>query len=354
VWILLALWLVFFLSTMFAIYPDDAWRQFSKVSKILLMTLVMLLLLQEDRKIRALIWVIGGSLAFFGIKGGLFAIATGGQYHVLGPPDSFIGGNTEIALALNMAIPLLVFLKRETQQPWVRRFLVLAIVLCPVAIVSTYSRGGFLGLAVVLSVLLLKSRRRVVVTLVVVGGLLIGQALIPEKWFQRMETIQTYEEDASAMGRIHAWNVAYRLASERPLLGAGFRPFTEETYHRFYPDASVVGADAHSIFFQVLGEHGFTGLTLFVALIAATFVRLRSIMRRARRDPDLRWIGNLAQMLEASLLAYVVSGLFLGLSYFDLFYTLVAVTVMLHGLVSRPAPTAEPVLTPALAAPIRG
>jgi probable O-glycosylation ligase (exosortase A-associated) len=336
--LLLLLWLVFLLSTVFSVYPDEAWPALSKVSKIFLMTFLMLSLLQEERKVRALIWVTALSVGFFGVKGGIFAIATGGQYQVLGPPG-FMAGNTEIALALNMIIPLLVFLKRDATRAWVRHLFRAAIPLSAIAVISTYSRGGLLGLAVVGTVLLLKSRVRVLLALAVVATLLVGQNMLPDKWFKKMDTMKTYEEDQSAMGRIHAWRAATNIALDRPILGAGFRPFTLEMYQRYYPHSFsyLRDTDAHSIFYQVLAEHGFTGLGLYAGIIASTLVRLRSIIRRARRDPTKRWIDDCAQMLEASVIAYVGSGLFLSRSYFDLFYTLVAVTIILHGLVHRPA-----------------
>jgi probable O-glycosylation ligase (exosortase A-associated) len=356
VWLLLGLWLVFLFSTVFAVYPDEAWPALSKISKVFLMTFLVFFLLQEERKVRALIWVTVLSIGFFGIKGGIFAIATGAQYQVLGPADSFMAGNTEIALALNMIIPLLVFLKRDAPQAWVRHLLRAAIPLCGIAVVSTYSRGGFLGLAVVGAVLLLKSRMRLVLATGVVAAFLVGQNALPGKWFTKMETIRTYEEDQSAMGRIHAWRAATNIALDRPLLGAGFRPFTLEMYQRYYPHSFsyVRDTDAHSIFYQVLAEHGFTGLALYAGLIASTFLRLRSIIRQARRDVIKEWIGNCAQMLEASFIAYVASGLFLSRSYFDLFYTLVAITVILHTLVSRPVPPEARLALPPAPQLVRG
>lgn len=331
VYLLLGLWATFLLSTMFSLYPDDAWLQFAKVSKILFMTLVTIVLCRGPKKVKALIWVIALSIGFFGLKGGIWAVLTGGQNQVLGPPQSFIEGNTEIGLALNMVVPLLVFLRRQESRPWIRHVLAVCVVFSIIAIVFTYSRGAFLGLAVVLALLIVRSRAKMVTAIVLAVGLLVINASLPEKWVDRMETITTYEQDNSAMARLTAWRVAYHLALDHPLLGGGFRTFTVEVYDQYEPGWGL-DTDAHNVYLQVLGEHGFTGLAIYVALIASTMISLRRLMRKFRRDPTHRWVHDCAQMLEVSLAGYLVSGMFLSLSYFDLFYHLVAVTVILKAL----------------------
>src|SRR6185503_8233414 len=113
VYLLFALWGWFLLTTIFAYYPADAWGQFSKVSKILVGIFLSLILLQEERKFRALVWVIAMSIGFYGCNGGICAIMPGGHNQVVGPLDSFVTGNPEIGLALNMTIPLLFYLRRQ-------------------------------------------------------------------------------------------------------------------------------------------------------------------------------------------------------------------------------------------------
>lgn len=337
--LLFALWTQFLLSTLFAAYPDEAWPQFVKVSKILLMTVVTLWLFQDPGKLKALVWVIAVSLGFFGLKGGIWGILTGSTGHVLGPPGSFIEGNTEIGLALLMTLPLLLFLRRHEPRARVRRLLLVTFGFTIVAIIFTYSRGAFLGLAAVLAVLALKSRTRVTAIAFLLVAYLFADAIIPQRWFDRMSTIRTEDVDDSSRGRLNAWYVGYRLALDNPLVGAGFRPFTRETFDRYLPDYGR-DYDAHSIYFQILGEHGFVGLGLFLGLVAATLLSLRRLIRQASSAPGSLWIGDLAQMLEASLVGYLVAGAFLSLCYFDLFYHLVAMVAVLKTLAATPQPPA--------------
>jgi probable O-glycosylation ligase (exosortase A-associated) len=327
------LWLVFVCSTYSsALYPEDAWAQLEKVSKILFGTVITLVVMQDEKKLRYLLWVIALSLGFYGFKGGLFAIATGGKYQVLGPPNTFIAGNTEIGLAFNMVLPFLWILRRELKRRWLRLAMVGVCVLTGIATLVTYSRGALLGLLAVLLLLTLKNRGRWIAIPLLAGGIAVSAAVLPDSWTQRMHTISDYQDDGSAMGRINAWRLSWRVALDRPIFGAGFQPFTEMTYARYLPEVHTSSTDAHNIFFQVLAEHGFVGLGVFAALVASTLLTLGRVQRRARRNPAFERLGSYAQIIEASMAGYVVSGFFLSRSYFDLFYHLVAITILLSTL----------------------
>jgi probable O-glycosylation ligase (exosortase A-associated) len=339
VFLLILLWLTFVLSTVYAIYPKEAWIQFEKVSKILLMTFVPLLLFQNQKRLHALLLLVALSIGFFGFKGGIWSILTGGHYTLQGPPDSFIEGNTNLGLALNMMLPILFFLGREESRKWLRLLFLTMFFLSIVSILVTYSRGSFLGLAVVLALLLLKSRKKILGIFLLTCGIFVGLSMLPGMWFERIETMKTYQEDRSSMGRIRAWQVSYKLALDRPLLGGGFEPFSSEIYRRYLPEelleSADVGTGAHNIFFQVLAEHGFTGLLLYISLIVFTIFSLRKMARGGEEDPELRWLRRCASMLEVSIAGYVVSGFFLSMCYFDLFFLLVAVAIILRCLVSQ-------------------
>jgi hypothetical protein len=82
-------------------------------------------------------------------------------------------------------------------------------------------------------------------------------------------------------------------------------------------------------------------------MIAATLLSLRGIMRRTRRKPALKFYFDTAQMLEVSLLGFLTVGTFLSMSYFDLFFHLVAVTALLQVLVAQKLAAAEPAPAPA-------
>jgi len=108
---ILMLFMVWMCITLpFSFYFDQSAPLWSRVMKIDLMVLVAMVVLYSRKHITYFAWVLVGSLGFYGTKGGLFTLATGGSHRVWGPTNSYIEGNNEVALALVMIIPLMRFL----------------------------------------------------------------------------------------------------------------------------------------------------------------------------------------------------------------------------------------------------
>lgn len=317
-------WMV--LTTCFAVYPALAWTQLEKVAKIQLMVFVTLMLMQSKERINLLVWVMTLSLAFYGVKGGIFTIVNGGVYHVRGPAGSFIAGDNEMGLALTMTIPLLRYLSLTASSLWLRHAMTAAMVLTAIGAVGTQSRGALVGILAMGLFLWLKSRHKFITAgLAIVAAVLVVN-IMPQQWFDRMESTKNYHQDASALGRINAWHMAINLAKSRPL-GGGFETFRPAMFAAYAPEPLRVH-DAHSIYFEVLGEHGFVGLALFLLLGAMAWRSASWIIRQARGDPQKRWAADLAAMVQVSMVGYASAGTFLGLAYFDFYYTLVAIVVL--------------------------
>ena len=332
VWLIFLFWLTF--STFTAFNIEDSFVEWKRVIKIQSITLITLLLINNREKLIKLIWVIALSIGIFGIKGGVFVAATGGSYRVWGPPDSFIEGNNELALALLMILPFMWFLRSQSENKWVRHALIVSILLCIFSIISSYSRGAFVASAVVMLIFWMKSSKKLFIgiTLTVVAVSVLS--FMPAHYFERINTIQDYGEDASALGRINAWYFAFNLASDHPLTGGGFGAFTKELFITYAPDP-LDHHDAHSIYFEVLGEQGFIGLFLFLTLWFLCYRSCTNIRKQVRGVERMEWADSLASMSQVSLVAYGVGGAFLGLAYYDLPYHIMAICVLCQMFVDR-------------------
>ena len=319
------------ITTIFALYPDSAWEKYVFVIKIQILTVMTLMLLTDKERIRAFVWVIVLSLGFYGVKGGIFTIVHGGVYHVEGPAGTFIGGNNELALALIMTVPLMRYLQLQEPSRFVKMGLTGGMLLSIIAAIGSQSRGALLGLLVTGTIFWAKSRRKLVSAVLIVVATLVVVSLMPEAWYQRMDTIDTYQQDASAMGRINAWWTAWNLARAR-FTGGGYNMWTKPVFMEFAPAPENVH-DAHSIYFKVLGEHGFVGLFLFVLMLALAWRKCGTVVKLVGRQPELLWARDLASMIQVSMVAYLSAGAFLGLSYFDYIYHLIALTVVVHRIV---------------------
>ncbi len=319
------------LTTNLAFNPADALVQYEKVIKIQILTFMTLLLLTSRERVNLLVWAIVFSLAFYGVKGGIFTIAKGGVHRVQGPLGTFIGGNNELALAMVMTIPLMYYLYMHEKHKWLKPGLMVAIVLTAIAAFGTQSRGALVALTLTGAIFWLKSRRKAMTLVLVAFAGVVGLSLMPAEWFERMNTIQAYGEDASALGRINAWWTAWHLANDL-LVGGGFETWIPSVFSRYAPDPTNV-RDVHSIYFEVLGEHGWPGLILFLSLLALTWMKCNAVIRHARTRPEALWAKDLAAMIQVSMVAYMSAGAFLGLAYFDYIYHLVAIVVVVHHMV---------------------
>jgi probable O-glycosylation ligase (exosortase A-associated) len=330
--LMILLWIVFAFTTVFAINQDEALPHFIQTSKIWLMILVSVLLINTPKKLRYLILVIALSLGLIGIKGGIWALSSGGANRVYGPDGTFISDNNDVALAFNMALPLMLYLSKDEKNYWLKMLLKASFVLTIVATIFTYSRGGFLALAVVGFLLLVKARYKSLAIVLVALAVVLGTLIVPSQWSERMGTIQTYQEDRSAMGRINAWRTALNLALDRPLVGGGFEALlTRYTFRRYAPDPDDIH-DVHSIYFEMLGEQGFVGFALYLILIGSSFTTLMGLKRLLRRNPQIEWARNYPDMLQVSMIGYLVGGTFLGRAYFDMFYQLLIVISIMRRL----------------------
>lgn len=327
------------ITTLFAAVPAAAWLKWQEFAKILVMVFVTLVLVNDRQRMHWLVWMIVVSLGFYGLKGGVFTLLHGGNYHVSGPPDSFITDNNALALALCMTLPLMRYLQLHSPQKLVRLGLGVGMALTGVAILGTYSRGGLVGLAAVGALLFVKSRRwfALVLALLVVGT--IAYQFMPPQWTARMGTLHHAGDTDSGETRIQSWAFATNVALHRPLTGGGFEVYQSRPLWAAYAPAGSTQRAIHSIYFRTLGEQGFAGLLLYLGLLLAAWRACSRVRKVTRGDPDQRWAFDLAAMLQVSLIAYMTAGAFLPMPYFDLTYQLLALAAVLAVHVVKQATT---------------
>jgi putative inorganic carbon (hco3(-)) transporter len=319
------------ITSLFALQPlDTVYGVWSQVMKTQLMVFVTMMLIRGRKQIDQLIWAIVISVGFFGVKGGIWTVLTGGVDRVWGPPGTFIEGNNELGLALAMLIPLMYYLAATSARKWIKYALWASIASCAFSILGTHSRGAFLAIGVATLFLGFKSGRPILTTALLVIGLAGAAMFMPDNWTIRMGTIETYENDASAVSRLQTWEAIWNMAIDRPIFGAGF-DFQSSQLFETYFRATYFGVFApHSIYFQVLGEHGFVGLALYLALGVSIWRRGRKLALECMGQPDLEWVPILMRMVQVSLLVFATGGAFLGLLHYDLPYYLGAIVVLVE------------------------
>ena len=336
--LLLLLWIWFTLTSLissdtplFASHSAETWARWKFVSIILVMTYATVLVVNTRERLRMVLIVIAASFGLFIFKAIPFMITTGGNFKLYGPDYSMLSDNNDFGLALNMTLPIFFFLAQTEERPWARRICWLLCLGTIPAIFFTYSRGALVGLMAVMLALFLQLKQRRFVILIVVGmSLAIGILFAPQKWRDRMGTLDDSAQgtlDASAQSRINAWTYSWRLATDYPITGGGFDTYTPELFDRYAPNRQDVHGP-HSVYFGVLAEHGFVGLALYLALLASSFLTTGWAIKYGNAQDDAVAVGY-GRMLRVSMVGFMVSGAFLGRAYFDYLFTIIALTTVL-------------------------
>lgn len=312
-----------------AVRPDVSASWLDYFARLGVVTMLVISLVDSEERIYWLITTIALSFGFHTAKAGLASILGGGVKFADGLAGAFVDNNG-YAIGAVMVMPLLWATARLAPAwiPW-RRFyrlgFVLAVPLSGVAVISTFSRSGFLALcgAALAFVLLHQRRFSMLVSGVVMLGLAYAFVPIPKGYFDRIETIRSYEDqgEASALSRLHFWRVALVMVSDHPL-GVGFYNF-EPNYDAYDWLGGEFGTkrSVHSSHLQMLTETGVIGFLLWAFLFVSSFYACLVLRARALRAPpgataDFYWTVSTALLI--SMGGFALGGMFISMALNDL------------------------------------
>ena len=318
------------LAQVTAFDPIMSYPRWDTTWKGLLLSLLTMPLLNSRLRIHAFVWIIVLSLGYFGLKGGIWTFMTGGVWSV-GGVSGMIGDNNHLATALVLVLPLMVYMAIHSAQRIIRIGAAAMAFFTMVATLFTYSRGGMLALAASLSVLWWRSSKKAVTGIGVLAFAVVAVQFAPDALWARLGTIQNYELDGSATGRLDIWRVALTLASQHPLAGIGFHGTTLPALVGSI-DQNVRPRAIHNSYIEVLTEAGLPAFLCHVTLYVATLFYLRRIRRLTRNLPDWKWAFELASMMQVSVVGYAVGSFFLSLGFYDgwWFVVITATALDLH------------------------
>lgn len=303
-------------------------------------------LTSRERIHAALIAIVAG-LGFHGVVDGAKVIMSGGAHNVLGIPGASLGDNNLLALGMVMLLPITLYLVKYSAYKIAKWAAIGVFILCVMTVLGSNSRGGFLALAVLGVWYWITSPRKImsaVLVAVVAAGVV---NFAPDRWFERIATIQEAGEDESFLGRVAAWKVSVNIANDNPIFGAGFEASQVASIWNKYkqtpnfininiPDEIKFKA-AHSNYFQLMGDLGYMGLCLFLALVASAFTTRWQIKSLVKQLPgNHAWATDLSTALTLSLVAFMVGGAGVSLAYFELTYLqIVMLSIVRHLLVQE-------------------
>jgi probable O-glycosylation ligase (exosortase A-associated) len=322
------LWAFIYLSTQFGQFSSPEPRWMAHYSKMFIFYFVTLALVTSEKRLYLMAWVImlsNGFLALWANNEYFFE----GKWIVHGPgrQKATLYDSNDLAMTLVMALPFMWYIMRQVKWWPVRLFLLGLLPLTAHAVMVTFSRGGFVGLLTAVGVIATRERKRTIRMLMIVAGIAFFLVVTGSQYRSRLFSITDYEKDRSAMGRIEAWETGLRMITSQPLLGVGLKRYVEA-----FPSYSNYHArEAHNSWIQMAAECGLIAVGSYGMLVLLSWLSLRRARKRAAYlDPTNRdRVLALSGMLEASLVGYLVCGIFLSVEDLEFFYTLVAMAQIL-------------------------
>ncbi len=324
-------------------YQSISLTRFFDMARILVMAFLIAHIVDNYKKFKITIWSIIVPLTVLSAVNftlwvtGQKVVDNGGSSGIAG---GFLGDGNDFALALNCFLPLVVFQFMATKKFWVRFLTGGIAVTFLAAVVATYSRGGMLGsIAVFLMAYWFyiwrtkKFRQGIFIGIIVLFfGAMTLIALAPQAFVDRMSGISDYREDESALGRLDAWRAGLMMFKDQPLFGVGAGAFSIAYGTKYKPFDAIAAnwREAHSFYFQAIGELGIFGVFFICGLCFIMYKQQRSIQHYSFPDPQKQMeIHFFADALTTGLVGFLVSGAFLSVTYYPNLYILSTLTIIL-------------------------
>ena len=304
------------LSVVFAVRRNLAIYPYQLYLRMLLMAVLIPLLIDNERWLRRLYFVMVFSMGFSAVKTGLYALLFGLDRVAYGFGGYYADSNG-LALALAVLIPLAIY-GRELSSRYIVKIGCLGIAgMGFLTVVLTGSRGNLLAVCAVGLLIVWRSKHKIAALIVL--ALLAFPALFVagNKLMDRMATVVNYEDDLTASSRLETWLAALKMSKDYPILGVGYGELNFKALSEQYighANRYVV----HNTYLQTLVDIGFPGFVLYTATLFGTIFWLERSRRRMKKiKPE--WAAYPAG-LQTSLLGFAIGSTFYSRGDFEFAY----------------------------------
>ena len=352
---LIAFGLVILATAPFSFWPGGAFELFyDSYLKIVIVFVLMMNTLTTPKRLEQLTWLIicccgyiAGRAVFDYARG--VNLVEGGR--IAGAVSGIFGNPNDLALNMVTFMPAALMVALTRRHSNLKRLTAAAIAALMLAtVVFTKSRGGALGMGVMLTAVLFLGRKvRPGFTIMALGAVLLATPFMPASFWQRMATITDEQQDkAQYTGSSEARRVVMQEGINTfmafPLTGIGAGQF--KNYNP--PERKERWRETHNALIQVAAETGLFGLVIFSFLIvrgglaAAKTRRLLTKpskreapdpLRATLQDEDRRSLYAYTAAMTAGLLGWFTCSLFASVAYSWTFYYLLAMIVATRELV---------------------
>lgn len=339
--VLFTIWVTF--TTYLSDFPVQAWSKWDWASKVLIFAVVMPYIFRSRIQIEAFILTFVFGACTIVVPAGMKTLLGGGGYQslsIMGTGNSGLSESSTLAVVCVMIIPLVLVLLRHSlvfpKNTLTRGLFIGIIVMAFAAVVGTGARTGIIAIVVMVMLSMLQSKKKLwwLAGIAVVAVVLLNLDLSSTQWGSRMSTIETYNSDSSALGRIRVWEWTLDYVTGHPL-GGGFNSFLHNRIAAVSPDGTVLyfpegqsgGKAFHSIYFELLGEQGFFGFGIYFAIIAIMVFKLIKLRNTWRNHAGMGWLSDLANAMLTGVMVFLAGGAFVGIAYQPFIFYMISLTV---------------------------
>jgi putative inorganic carbon (hco3(-)) transporter len=332
----------FFVWTFFtcftAIDPSTSLLFFNQIpSRVYIYILMLVLLVDREERLIALLWIVVISLGYYGTSIGIVGILKGGSNlgtaENFGPVDTMIQDRNHMAVALMMIFPILLYLYKYTAHIIIRKMILAVSILTIITVLVSYSRTGLLCIFLIGGYYFMFLKNKILILFAIIVTFSMGVFFMPQDWKTRMSFSQEgIKSEGSLDIRFESWKLAKVVANDNPIFGGGFRIVQNPIVFEHYPGVSKNGyaAAVHSIYFEVMSDHGYVGFSLFLLTIFSGLYMNMSTRKMTKNHKSLEWTFDMATALQLSICVYVLGGSMLSLAYFDVFYIFIFASAALN------------------------
>jgi probable O-glycosylation ligase (exosortase A-associated) len=198
---------------------------------------------------------------------------------------------------------------------------------------GTHERSALVGMVGLGGYMLMRSQHKMAFGLCLAVIAMAIIVFMSSEWTERMATVNDVSGDSSAMSRLLVWEWTIKYALAHPF-GGGFNAFVINRLE--HADGHVeFGRAYQSIYFEMLGAHGWVGLALFLGVTTYSFVGLRRLARRTRTIPHLVWCADLSNALQAGMVVFMTAGAFVDIAFQPEIWYFIALSISLREYVRR-------------------
>ena len=321
------------LSSFFAFWRSNSFLFDLKFFEILIYHVLLVAVLTSEERVRKYILLYTGLIAWIGITS-LYNYHHGVRIYTMhieraegltsagGDPDT-------MAQSMVLAMPLaFLFLGKGTSK-WMKLYATGIFAIYLATIVDTGSRTAIIAFLLFVMLALFHKRQNLKYLPLLLAALPLLWLAIPQQYKARYETIKTRDQDDSYTNRLLSWQGGVKMFLDNPLTGIGPDDYTAANGIKYWPGRPRHWLNAHSLYFQLLGETGAFGILAFFIFMISVMRMNWQLARRYRNKMMDSIVQRFPVACNQCFCLLLLSGYAAHNTYRSNWYTLAAVTAAL-------------------------